>query len=235
MVLTATQRKKILVVEDDPNLSFLLKKNLDESGYHVVCCEDGMDGWRIFGNDTFDVCILDVMLPKQDGFTLAEMIRKKNNTVPILFLTARTLKEDVYKGFESGGDDYITKPFTVRELLLRLQAVLRRNNPPPVENTGSVVFNVGNCVFDYTVREIKCGTIRKALSTKENELLRIFCENKNAVVNRNRLLIEVWGNDDYFVSKSLDVYISRLRKILQSDPTISILNYHSIGYKMIEK
>jgi DNA-binding response OmpR family regulator len=225
--------KRILIVEDDSNLSYLLKNNLEQEGYMVHCSADGKTGWSDFNEGNYDLCILDVMLPKQDGFTLAGMIRKKNISVPILFLTARKMKEDIYKGFEAGADDYITKPFTAKELLFRIRAILRRTAADTVQETLSV-FKIGTLMFDYTAREIKGNQIKK-LSTKENELLRIFCESKNMVVNRNRLLLEVWGNDDYFVSKSLDVYITRLRKLLSEDANISIQNYHSVGYKMIEK
>jgi DNA-binding response OmpR family regulator len=228
-----TRSARILVVEDDKNLSFLLKNNLSLEGYTVECCGDGMSGWVEFNNCDYDLCILDVMLPKQDGFTLAEMIRKKNNAVPILFLTARVMKDDIYRGFEAGADDYITKPFTAKELTFRIKAVLRRTASAPGLPKVSV-YRIGQLDFDYNSREIR-GSQVKRLSTKENELMRIFCESRNMVINRSRLLLEVWGNDDYFVSKSLDVYITRLRKLLNEDPSISIQNYHSIGYKMIEK
>lgn len=233
MIANTLPARRILVVEDDSNLSYLLRNNLEQEGYSVHCSNDGMSGWADFNSHSFDLCILDVMLPKQDGFTLAEMIRKKDSAIPILFLTARTLKEDVYKGFEAGADDYITKPFTAKELLFRIKAILRRTSAEEgVKKT--VAYQIGSLSFDYITREIKGSEVKK-LSTKENELLRIFCESRNVVVNRNRLLLEVWGNDDYFVSKSLDVYITRLRKLLSEDPNISIQNYHSVGYKMIER
>lgn len=228
------QTVKVLVVEDDTNLSYLLRSNLEEEGYDVHTCADGKEGWQVFNQDHFDICILDVMLPKQDGFALAEMIRSKNAKIPLLFLTARTMKEDIYRGFEIGADDYITKPFTARELLLRMKAIMRRLQPGEEVNQGSLVFQIGLLTFDHTARELRNDGEVKRLSTKENELLRIFCESKNVVVNRNRLLLEVWGNDDYFVSKSLDVYITRLRKLLKADPNLSIQNYHSLGYKMID-
>lgn len=231
----AKQPAVILIVEDDQNLSFLLKKNLEEDGYSTICAADGEEGWAKFNETDVDMCILDVMLPKQDGFTLAEMIRGKNQQVPVLFLTAKTMREDVYKGFESGADDYMTKPFTAKELLLRIKAIFKRTRPQIADNTTATTFPIGKLVFDHTLRQLVCDNQSKNLSTKENELLRIFCESKNTVVNRNRLLVEVWGRDDYFVSKSLDVYITRLRKLLRDDPNISIQNYHSFGYKMIVK
>ncbi len=227
-----TQSKiKILVVEDDVSLSFLLNDNLKEEGFDVHCCADGNEGLNEFLKNDFHLCILDVMLPKQDGFRLAENIRKKNPAVPIIFLTARSLKEDIYKGFEAGADDYITKPFTIRELLLRIRAILKRSarSFEPTDTS----FNIGNYTFNYNSRELAYAGKTKKLSTKENELLRLFCENPNTVINRSRLLMEVWGNDDYFVSKSLDVYITRLRKLLNSETSISIQNYHSVGYKLI--
>lgn len=225
-------KQTILLVEDDQNLSFLLTKNLEEEGFGVVSGADGEDGWEKFNTHTIDMCILDIMLPRQDGFTLASMIRGKSRLVPILFLTAKTMREDMYRGFELGGDDYMTKPFTARELLLRTRALLRRANPD-VALGSNKIFNVGKMTFDHALRQLTCRGIVKNLSTKENELLRIFCESRNAVVNRSRLLVEVWGRDDYFVSKSLDVYITRLRKLLKDDPDVSIQNYHSFGYKMI--
>lgn len=231
----STKKTHILIAEDDTNLSFLLKSNLEAEGYSVYCSADGADAWLAFKDQSFDLCLLDVMLPKQDGFTLAGVIRKHHATIPILFLTARTLKEDVYHGFEIGADDYITKPFTAKELLLRIKAVLKRTNHTVSQQPKELLFELGNLSFNFTAREIKHNDKIKRLSTKENELLRIFCESKNMVLNRNRLLIEVWGNDDYFVSKSLDVYITRLRKLLKDDPNIRIQNYHSIGYKMIER
>lgn len=227
------EQQTILLVEDDQNLSFLLKKNLEEEGYNVVTAGDGEDGWDKFNGCTVDMCILDVMLPRQDGFTLASMIRGKSRVVPILFLTAKTMREDMYRGFELGGDDYMTKPFTARELLLRTRAILRRANPEVIPGSNSMSFSIGKMIFDYALRQLTCNGVIKNLSTKENELLRIFCESRNTVVNRSRLLVEVWGRDDYFVSKSLDVYITRLRKLLKDDPDISIQNYHSFGYKMI--
>lgn len=226
-------KQTLLVVEDDQNLSFLVKKNLEEERFEVVSAADGEEGWEKFNNQHIDMCILDVMLPKLDGFALAEMIRGKNQRVPILFLTAKTLREDVYRGFELGGDDYMTKPFTARELLLRTRAILKRTHPAGLAGATAQVFTIGNIRFDHMARQLECNGRVKGLSTKENELLRILCESRNVVVNRSRLLIEVWGRDDYFVSKSLDVYITRLRKLLKDDPNLSIQNYHSFGYKMI--
>lgn len=230
-----TQPVTILIVEDDQNLSFLLKKNLEDDGYATICAADGEEGWSTFNEQQVDMCLLDVMMPKQDGFALAEMIRRKDLHVPILFLTAKTMKNDIYKGFEVGGDDYITKPFTAKELLFRIKAILKRTHPPSNNKTESALYTIGNLAFDYTQRQIRFNDETKKLSTKENELLRIFCESKGNVVNRSRLLVEVWGKDDYFVSKSLDVYITRLRKLLKDDAAISIQNFHSLGYKMIVK
>lgn len=226
-------KTKILVVEDDANLSFLLNNNLREEGFDVHCCADGDEGFNEFQKHEFHICILDVMLPKQDGFRLAENIRKRNPAIPVIFLTARSLKEDMYKGFEAGADDYITKPFTIRELLLRIRAILKRSTRSfePVD-TG---FSIGDYRFQYNSRELTYAGKTKKLSTKESELLRMFCQSPNTVINRSRLLMEVWGNDDYFVSKSLDVYITRLRKLLKAETGISIQNYHSIGYKLIVK
>lgn len=226
----------ILIAEDDENLSYLLKKNLTEEGYEVILAGDGLEAWDKFNENNIHLCILDVMMPKQDGFALAEMIRGKDQLVPVLFLTAKTMREDVYKGFESGGDDYITKPFTAKELIFRIRAIIKRTYHNTIAHTqNSSSFSIGNIVFDQALRRLIYADSSKNLSTKENELLRIFCEHRNRVVNRNRLLLEVWGRDDYFVSKSLDVYITRLRKLLREDPNITIQNYHSFGYKMVVK
>lgn len=229
-----SSKTNILVVEDDKNLSFLLKNNLEQDGYNVVCCVDGVAGWQSFNSAHYDMCLLDVMLPKQDGFTLAQMIRGISN-VPILMLTAKVLKEDVYKGFEAGADDYITKPFTAKELSFRIKAILRRTAPQANTKQPAANTSIGMFEFDYAARELKANDSVIRLSTKENELLRIFCESKNMVVNRTRILQQVWGNDDYFVSKSLDVFITKLRKLLAADPDISLLNYHGVGYKLVER
>ena len=171
------------------------------------------------------------MLPKQDGSQLAEMIRRHSSSTPIIFLTARSRKEDVCKAFEIGGDDYLTKPFSIKELLLRIKAVLRRTSitmPSPAS-----MFQIASISFNYKTRQLHSPTGLKTLSTKENELLRIFCQNPEIVIDRKRFLVEVWGTDDYFVSKSLDVYITRLRKLFTEEPRISIQNYHSVGYKLV--
>ena len=171
------------------------------------------------------------MLPKQDGFQLAEMIRRHSSSTSIIFLTAGSRKEDVCKAFEIGGDDYLTKPFSIKELLLRIKAVLRRTSitmPSPAS-----MFQIASISFNYKTRQLHSPTGLKTLSTKENELLRIFCQNPEIVIDRKRFLVEVWGTDDYFVSKSLDVYITRLRKLFTEEPRISIQNYHSVGYKLV--
>jgi len=221
----------ILIVEDDPNLAFLLKTNLEQEGYSITVASDGVLGWTAFNDHQFDLCILDIMLPKQDGFQLAEMIRRHSISTPIIFLTARSRKEDVCKAFEIGGDDYLTKPFSIKELLLRIKAVLRRTSsimPSPAS-----MFQIASISFNYKTRQLHAPSGLKTLSTKENELLRIFCQNPEVVIDRKRFLVEVWGTDDYFVSKSLDVYITRLRKLFTEEPRISIQNYHSVGYKLV--
>jgi DNA-binding response OmpR family regulator len=225
----------VLIVEDDQNLSFLLKKNLEDEGYNTICAMDGEEGWMKFNEEKIDMCLLDVMMPKQDGFSLAAMIRGKDTKVPILFLTAKTMRMDIYKGFELGADDYITKPFTAKELLFRIKAILKRTFTQPDDKIEDVVYKLGALSFHPTQRQIVYNNEIKKLSTKESELMRIFCESRGNVINRDRLLVEVWGRNDYFVSKSLDVYITRLRKLLRDEPDITIQNYHGIGYKMIVK
>jgi len=222
---------RILIIEDDPHLALLVRTNLEMDGFHVKVCTEGNAGLEAFKHEPFNLCLIDVMLPKKDGFSVATELRKRSQ-IPIIFITAKALKEDVYKGFELGGDDYITKPFTIRELQLRIAAVLKRCN---VSRTrGEESYFIGSLIFDYNLRQLTGNGITQNLSTKENELLRLFCENVNVVIARKRLLVQVWGSDDYFVSKSLDVYITRLRKLLSCDPRLTLQNHHSVGFKLVE-
>jgi DNA-binding response OmpR family regulator len=222
---------RILFAEDDTNLGLLLKENLQHKGYDTVWCRDGAEAFERFTKETFNLCLLDVMLPVADGFTLAKQIRTVNASIPIIFLTARGMHEDKVKGFETGCDDYVTKPFNTQELCLRISAILKRlqqNN-----GTSQKTFDLGKFCFDYTKMALQIGKESRKLSSKESDLLYMLVTNKNEFVPRNVILEKIWGNDDYFSAKSMDVYISKIRKHLKDDPSVEILNAYGIGFKMI--
>ena len=225
---------KILIVEDDKNMGYLLRENLIVSGFVPVLCIDGQEGIEAFITESFDLCLLDIMLPKKDGLTLAAEIRKRNKEIPIIFLTAKSLDEDKIKGFKTGCDDYVSKPFNIEELILRMRAILKRNiNLKTVEKMDKFVFS--DYELNYSERKLIKGNIKENLSTKEAELLKVLLTLKNEVVPRTKILMEVWGTDDYFVSKSLDVYLNKIRKYFQGDPKIEIMNIHGFGYKFVVK
>jgi len=223
----------ILFVEDDQTLSFVTKDNLEEKGYRVTCCYDGESALKTFNEQEFDICILDIMLPKIDGFTIAEEIRRKNLSIPILFLTAKSMKEDKIHGLKIGGDDYITKPFSIEELILRIKVFLRRRTVSSDEKNTVKEYSVGRYFFDYENFTLKCEQGQYKLTLKESELLRLFCDNQNRIIKREEILIKIWGSDDYFLGRSLDVFISKLRKYLVYDPAIRIENVHGVGFKMV--
>jgi DNA-binding response OmpR family regulator len=229
---TANIPHNILIVEDDDNLGYLLRENLESRGFLVSTCTDGKQGIRMFNQQSFNLCILDVMLPHKDGFTLAKEMRALKENVPIIFLTSRSMELDKIKGFEIGCDDYITKPFSLMELLLRINAVLKRtsiNDTKPKSD----VFNVGNYVFHYSKRALVFpDQSEKTLSVKEAELLRVFCEKENELVHRQFLMNKIWRSDDYFIAKSMDVFITRLRKLLKNDPNVEIQNIYGTGFKL---
>ena len=228
--------KQILLVEDDPNLGLLLQDYLQLKGkFDVVLCVDGEEGLKAFTKQDFDLCILDVMMPKKDGFTLGKEIRKINQDVPIIFATAKAMMEDKASAYDLGGDDYITKPFRIEELLLRINALLKRTQSKEgSENSITQTnFEVGDYVFDYTTQLIHFkGQIQK-LSTKEAELLKLLCLKKNAVLTREEALLSIWHDDNYFNGRSMDVFLSKLRKYLREDPKVEILNVHGKGYKLL--
>jgi DNA-binding response OmpR family regulator len=224
---------KILLVEDDPNLGFVIKDNLEQKDFEVTLSTNGLDGEQIFQQQKFDLCILDVMMPRQDGFTLAKRIREKNKQVPILFVTAKSMIEDKVIGFESGGDDYIVKPFSMEELLLRIGVFLRRTS---VSETSSNNFKIGSYTFDFTNYTLHhVAGVSKILTQKEAEVLKLLCESKSRVLKREEILKSVWGNDDYFLGRSMDVFISKLRKYLKEDASVQIVNYHGVGFRLEEK
>ena len=223
---------RILLVEDDPGLGFVIKDNLAMKGYDVTLCADGDDGQKTFQNHPFDLCIFDVMMPKKDGFTLAKDVRQKNQQVPILFVTAKSMVEDKIKGFTSGGDDYIVKPFSMEELCLRIEVFLKRSKGlHPIDES----FSIGQYTFDGVNLTLVHPTASKVLTQKESDVLKLLCLNKGRVLKREEILKAVWGNDDYFLGRSLDVFISKLRKYLKNDPSIEIVNYHGVGFRLETK
>lgn|SRR5690606_1063209 len=225
--------QKILLAEDDPNLGDLLKDYLELKGkYEVVLCQDGEQALDQFRKGRFDLCILDVMMPKKDGFSLGKDIRKMDSTVPIIFATAKGMMEDKTQAFELGGDDYITKPFRVEELLLRIQALLKRVSKDRDEEIPDK-FEIGNYFFDYTSQIITYKGQQQKLSTKEAELLRLLCLKKNDVLTREEALIKIWHDDNYFTGRSMDVFLSKLRKYLKEDSSVEIVNVHGKGYKLL--
>ena len=220
---------KILLVEDDPGLGFVIKDNLTMKGYEVTLCADGDDGQKAFHNQAFDLCIFDVMMPKKDGFTLAKNVREKNQQVPILFVTAKSMVEDKIKGFHTGGDDYIVKPFSMEELCLRIEVFLRRSNGL---NSKEETFQLGQYTFDCVNLTLLHTTGPKVLTEKESDVLKLLCLHKGRVLKREEILKAVWGDDDYFLGRSLDVFISKLRKYLKNDPAVEIVNYHGVGFRL---
>jgi len=227
--------KKILLVEDDPNLGLLLQDYLQLKGkFDVVLCKDGEEGLRSFTKQSYDLAILDVMMPKKDGFTLGKDIRKINAHIPIIFATAKAMIEDKTQAFNLGGDDYITKPFRIEELLLRINALLKRtDNAEKKEEMSPSNFQIGKYVFDYTTQLITIDGQQQKLSTKEAELLRLLCIRKNEVLTREEALLHIWHDDNYFNGRSMDVFLSKLRKYLKDDPNVEIINVHGRGYKLL--
>ncbi len=223
---------KILVAEDDLNLGTILTEYLEAKGYTPTLAVNGVEGWKKFANDDFDCCILDVMMPEKDGFTLGKEIRVANQMVPIIYLTAKSMKEDTLEGFKSGGDDYITKPFSMEGLLLRLKAILRRTKgEDKVEE--KIVFEFGNFVFDYKNQVLKCGEDEQHLTSKENALMKMLIQHENQLLDRSQALLAIWGDDSYFNSRSMDVYVAKLRKYLKVDESVKIMNEHGKGFKFV--
>jgi len=225
-------KASILLVEDDKNLGLVLTDFLGMSGYNVQHAGDGVEGMELFRNGKFDICILDVMMPLKDGFTMAEEIRQINEHVPIIFLTAKTMKEDKIQGFKIGGDDYITKPFSTEELSLRIEAILKRTRFSLLEGEKDTVFNIGIFTFDYSNQVLRSPSGEKRLTKKEAEVLRLLCINKNKILRREIALKMIWGEDDYFMGRSMDVYITKLRKFLADDPGVNITNIHRTGFML---
>lgn len=226
------QKTKLLLAEDDENLGLLLKEYLVAKGYDASLFPDGEAAYKGFMRDHYDICILDVMMPKKDGFTLAKDIRIVNQDVPIIFLTAKNMKEDVLEGFKLGADDYITKPFSMEELIMRIEAILRRTSQESMQNA-QPVFTLGRFTFDTKKQTLSEGDNIIKLTTKESDLLKLLCQNANKILERNYALKSIWIDDNYFNARSMDVYITKLRKHLKDEPGVEIINVHGKGYKLI--
>ena len=225
-------KAKLLVVEDDPNLGDILKEYLEMKGYEPTLCRDGEEGWNKFKKDKFDLCLLDIMMPKKDGFTLAKEIKKVQEDLPILFLTAKNQKDDIIEGLKIGADDYLTKPFSMEELLLRITAILRRTQKS-TEVVSLKTYSFGDFVLHYDEQFIEGPEGRHKLTSKENELIRLLASEINKLVNRSHALKQIWGDDSYFNARSMDVYLSKIRKILKDDPKVQIITIHGEGFKMV--
>jgi DNA-binding response OmpR family regulator len=220
--------------EDDPNLGTLLSEYLNAKGFETDLAIDGQEGSKLTKRNTYDFFILDVMMPVKDGFTLAREIRQEDKHTPILFLTAKSMKEDTLQGFEAGADDYMTKPFSMEELMVRMNAILRRTAALPEVDDEAQEFEIGTYHFDYNKQRLVSPTGEESkLTTKENELLYLLCKNKNGVMERSFALKAIWGDDNYFNGRSMDVYIAKLRKHLKEDPKVEIINIHGRGFKLL--
>jgi len=228
-----TNEIKVLLAEDDKNLGAVLKAYLEAKGYQTTLCVNGKEAFDYFNKKKVDFCIVDVMMPVKDGFTLAQEIRKLDRQTPILFLTAKSLQEDKIKGFELGGDDYLTKPFSMEELLMRMKAILRRVNEGLGSEAKLSFFKLGRMTFDYTRQVLTTPEAEHKLTSKEAELLKLLCDNANEVLDRSVALNRIWQDDSYFNARSMDVYITKLRKYLKDDPAVELLNVHGIGFKLV--
>ncbi|MDH5475935.1 MAG: response regulator transcription factor [Cyclobacteriaceae bacterium] len=220
----------ILLAEDDENLGFVVKDNLIQEGFIVTLCKNGVQALDAYNKGTFSLCILDVMLPKMDGFELASKIRSLDKHIPIIFLTAKSMIEDKLEGFKKGGDDYITKPFSMEELIYRINVFLKRAS---TINDEGIIHKIGAYIFDYNNLTLSINSTVVKLTQKEAEVLQLFCIHQGEVLKREFILKQVWGSDDYFLGRSMDVFISKIRKYLKKDPSIHITNYHGIGFKFV--
>ncbi|RLD41826.1 MAG: DNA-binding response regulator [Bacteroidetes bacterium] len=227
---------KILLAEDDPNLGKILKTFLEAKGFKVDLFINGEEALIGFHkNNDYKILVLDVMMPIMDGFTLASNVRKSDSKIPILFLTAKSLEEDKLKGFEIGGDDYITKPFNMELLLARLNAILRRSGVGNKDNEGVVIYNIGKFTYNYEHQKLTSKTGEQRLTSKEAELMKMLCDHENEVLDRRIALNKIWKDDSYFNARSMDVYITKLRKYLKEDETVQIINVHGIGFKLLTR
>ncbi|MFW5974853.1 MAG: response regulator transcription factor [Bacteroidota bacterium] len=225
---------KVLLAEDDKNLGNILQNYLVAKGFETDLFPDGKQAWDAFEKETYTMCIIDVMMPVMDGFTLADKIRSRNKEIPILFLTAKSLQEDKLKGFNIGADDYMTKPFSMEELLARMKAILRRSQEME-QNKEKRLFSIGKFEFDYDRQVLKDGGEERKLTSKESDLLRLLAQHENDTLDRTEALKKIWHDDSYFNARSMDVYIAKLRKYLKSDPNIELINVHGVGFRLLTK
>ncbi len=222
---------KVLLAEDDKNLGAILKAYLEAKGYPTTLCVNGQEAFDVYNKEAFDFCIIDIMMPIKDGFALTKEIRKTNKNIPVIFLTAKSMQEDKLKGFELGADDYITKPFSMEELLVRMKAILRRVKKDDFKKKG--IFILGQFTFDYNRQILTLKKVEQKLTSKESELLKMLCENANEVLDRSIALNKIWFDDSYFNARSMDVYITKLRKYLKGDPNVELMNVHGVGFKLV--
>jgi DNA-binding response OmpR family regulator len=225
--------KKILLLEDDPNLGAVIEEHLKLNGYAVRRCHDGVEGSEAFGAEHFDLCLVDIMMPKKDGFTFVREVRAFNTQIPIIFLTAKSLQEDRIEGFKIGCDDYITKPFSIEELELRIQVALRRTASADETDSSQKEFNIGSYSFNSDRRMLLNSNSERKLTPKEAELLRLLCVHMNKTLSRETALREIWGDDSYFSGRSMDVFVSKLRKYLQDDTTVELMSVHGKGLRLL--
>ncbi len=227
------EKLHILLAEDDPNLGNILKTYLDAKGYPTTLCVNGQEAYEAFLRGQFGFCVLDVMMPVKDGFSLARDIRKADKKVPILFLTAKTMQEDILEGLSLGADDYMTKPFHMEELLLRIHAIARRSLGDQAGESEKTLFKIGTYTFDYTRHLLRSGEGEQKLTSKEAQLLKMLCDRLNKVLERSEALNKIWFDDNYFNARSMDVYIAKLRKYLKDDSEVELLNVHGRGFKLV--
>jgi DNA-binding response OmpR family regulator len=223
-------KAKVLLAEDDLSLGFVIKDNLQDSGYEVTHCPDGEIAWQQFQKKEFDICLIDINMPVRDGFSLAKKIRQQSDVIPILFITAKSLQEDKLKGFQTGADDYITKPFCIPELILRMEVFLRRTKKLQADTKEE--YQIGKLKFVFNELKIYNDKEIIQLTQRESDLLRFFARHINKILKREEVLLHVWGKDDYFLGRSMDVFITKLRKYLKADPTISLETIHGVGFRL---
>jgi len=228
-----TTKVKVLLAEDDKNLGSVLSSYLEAKGFPTTLCENGEEAYQQFKKEKYDFCIVDVMMPIKDGFTLAAEIREMDKKVPLLFLTAKAMQEDKLKGFELGADDYLTKPFSMEELLMRMQAIIRRSTENKSMKASSNSYDIGLFTFDYNRQILKHTNGEQKLTSKESELLKLLCDSANEVLDRSEALKKIWLDDSYFNARSMDVYVTKLRKYLKADPKVELINVHGVGFKLM--
>ncbi len=228
-------KPSVLLLEDDPNLGLILQEHLELNSYTVKLCVNGEQGLTAFSRGRFTLCLVDVMMPRKDGFTFAREVRRRDTQTPLIFLTARSLKEDRIEGLKIGADDYVTKPFSMEELLLRIQAVLKRSGREQPPGDRPTIFAIGSYSFDHTARTLRRNSRSRTLTAREADLLRLLCVHVNATLDRSLALKEIWSDDSYFNGRSMDVFVSKLRKYLKADAGIAILSVHGRGLSLVVK